>query len=63
MRAHIGHKNGVTEIVRIDSSYSKAGIHHYKATKNKSKDSLIFEAGEQVEYTKNDIAKLTYLMS
>jgi hypothetical protein len=63
MKAIVHFSNNTSSLVRVNSSYSLAGIHYYNLTINLLKTFLDFSPGETKIFTQYQIKKLTYIMS
>lgn len=61
-RAIVEFKDGTSEAVKVEMSYSKGGVHHYRLRLNKLKTFLDFEPGELKLCTEEEVKKLTYVM-
>jgi hypothetical protein len=54
--------DGTKSVVRVNSSYSKGGIHAYHLTLNALDSWLDWAPGKSEVYTGDQISKLTYIM-
>lgn len=55
--------DGTRSVVRVNSSYSKGGIHFYHLTLNALSTFLEWAPGKTELYSSDQVSKLTYIMS
>lgn len=63
MQAIVKFKNGTSSLAKVNSSYSRGGMHYYNLTLNSLNTFLDFKPGITKLFAGDEVSELRYTMS